>query len=913
MRFRLSAILVTGWLVACSGDEAGGGGEDSLPLGTDADTGDGSGTGDWTDDPSASASSGLTEGASGTTSGGSESDGGDGDGDSGDGPCGDGKRNRGEQCDLNDFGGERCEDFETGAGLPFTGGDLGCTVQCNRDLSGCFRCGDGVRQAVEVCDGDDLGPTTCEMLGFSGGELACDTACNAFDTTLCSICGNGDLELGETCDDGNTDDSDACPSTCQPAACGDGHVQAGVESCDDGNLVPGDGCDDTCMVETTVGPLYPEAGRNWNDYVANDGVDPQNASGAPCMGNEGGGHGIGCLHAGELRVVELPELSSCAGLSALDALGGFDWTCDDSDGSVRFISTGLSAGKHLSDLIDFGTPAFLPNEVAVFDGLSLVAQTASTVWWDNPVVAESNAGIADVEGTIYAISSDPGTQQDIRADRVGWVAAPGVTLNGSDALAVLTLTGNRHFLWIEGSFNGQGEAQGSIYGSNSLGYSVLDNVHTQDGPHGVHLGALVTSNLFRDVVSRGGTSHGFWLVNGLGNRFERVETTNFDGDGLRLDGGVQNILVDVRAGNNRYGLYLAGPSAQNQVHGYHASGNANGIRLDENVSGNAFSEVAVFNSQDFGIRLEDGAAQNVFTHMVVASAADDGLLLAPTASNNAFLGLTIANQGGRGMDVDVLSDRNLFMNVAVYNTGSDGILLDSSANNRFHDVAVAHTGGDCIELASSFNNRFSGTLRVAYADPAESLCQVDLTSGDLMDLACLAVGQSDHVLVIGSSMSASFVGEVTTTDTVNTSNVAGTSPASNMTDLFGFERKWRGWGRDGLTMDSWWGDCSSGTCRIWDFGLLAQDGVLRNMATPPDGDDTLTHVFASGATTMLRNAAEILADGQGDEDGLCESNERCIFLPNAGAYQGHGELVSMPVPDGTLVGIELFHHEFNGH
>ena len=49
------------------------------------------------------------------------------------------------------------------------------------------------------------------------------------------------------CDDGNLSDGDACPTTCQPAACGDGFVLLGFEGCDDGNLISGDGCSDLCV------------------------------------------------------------------------------------------------------------------------------------------------------------------------------------------------------------------------------------------------------------------------------------------------------------------------------------------------------------------------------------------------------------------------------------------------------------------------------------------------------------------------------------------------------------------------------------------------------------------------------------------------------------------------------------------
>lgn len=66
------------------------------------------------------------------------------------------------------------------------------------------------------------------------------------------VCGNGRLEAGEACDDGNVASGDGCDADCgaEPAetACGDGIRQAG-EECDDGDLQPGDGCDDECREE----------------------------------------------------------------------------------------------------------------------------------------------------------------------------------------------------------------------------------------------------------------------------------------------------------------------------------------------------------------------------------------------------------------------------------------------------------------------------------------------------------------------------------------------------------------------------------------------------------------------------------------------------------------------------------------
>ncbi|HIE72590.1 MAG TPA: DUF4215 domain-containing protein, partial [Planctomycetes bacterium] len=53
----------------------------------------------------------------------------------------------------------------------------------------------------------------------------------------------------ETCDDGNSDDSDACLADCSIARCGDSHIQSGVEACDDGNNLAGDGCAANCGLE----------------------------------------------------------------------------------------------------------------------------------------------------------------------------------------------------------------------------------------------------------------------------------------------------------------------------------------------------------------------------------------------------------------------------------------------------------------------------------------------------------------------------------------------------------------------------------------------------------------------------------------------------------------------------------------
>jgi virginiamycin B lyase len=73
-------------------------------------------------------------------------------------------------------------------------------------------------------------------------------------------CGNGRLEPGEECDDGNDADCDGCSARCRvETGCGDG-ARCGAEECDDGNLADCDGCSSSCTRE--IGLLCGDGVRN---------------------------------------------------------------------------------------------------------------------------------------------------------------------------------------------------------------------------------------------------------------------------------------------------------------------------------------------------------------------------------------------------------------------------------------------------------------------------------------------------------------------------------------------------------------------------------------------------------------------------------------------------------------------------
>ncbi|MBI3248433.1 MAG: SBBP repeat-containing protein [Deltaproteobacteria bacterium] len=76
------------------------------------------------------------------------------------------------------------------------------------------------------------------------------------------VCGDSQIGIGETCDDGNTANDDGCDSSCQvEAVCGDG-VAEGLEACDEGaaNGTATSCCSATCTLVTAGTECRADAG-----------------------------------------------------------------------------------------------------------------------------------------------------------------------------------------------------------------------------------------------------------------------------------------------------------------------------------------------------------------------------------------------------------------------------------------------------------------------------------------------------------------------------------------------------------------------------------------------------------------------------------------------------------------------------
>ncbi|HJK93784.1 MAG TPA: DUF4215 domain-containing protein [Polyangiaceae bacterium LLY-WYZ-15_(1-7)] len=102
------------------------------------------------------------------------------------------------------------------------------------------------------------------------------------------LCGNGEVDEGEDCDDRNSDPLDGCNADCR-FTCGDGELQEEIEACDTGIAAGEDGacpasCDDgdACTTDLLTGAGCEQECVHVaiTDPVAGDGCCPEGATGA---------------------------------------------------------------------------------------------------------------------------------------------------------------------------------------------------------------------------------------------------------------------------------------------------------------------------------------------------------------------------------------------------------------------------------------------------------------------------------------------------------------------------------------------------------------------------------------------------------------------------------------------------------
>ena len=618
----------------------------------------------------------------------------------------------------------------------------------------------------------------------------------------------------------------------------------------------------------TVQPLYPVNGANWNDYIrnSNSAQDMFHQNDVACNGTESSASM--CLHAGELRQVTYTGANSCSGLSIFDALGAFDWTCRSTAGGVVFFSKHLIDTKGLGDLVS--STSWLQNSVTIQLSGSTVAFSNPSSWWTNTVLpAPPNAsGVSDwvalnTASAIYTVSASTNSRGYLMtAAKVALVTLPGSTLtwalggstfcdNSGSYRCLVSLVGN--FGWIEGTYDGGGaDYTVDLFSTNFSRVRRLGAVH---GNYGLYMNSAGFNTMTR-IRASFSVNTDLYMIGSNHNRLSQMSLSDSPSAGAWIVSSSYNTFVGIVAANNSYV----------------------GMTVSVSTNANTFSHLTFANNST-GFTTWAGSVQGVFASQILA-----------------------------------------------VNNGYGFSLSSTSPPNYFAQIATANNSVYGIDLGTSTGSVFSGNLLTGSNGSADCNTTAGPPAG--LTSSCSPNGSSTSNLTSSISLAGSVVGKATS-DALNTSQVNGLAPVGSL-DFFNFLNGFRAWGTDGSAFPFFnnQGYCSSGNCRIWDWRLSSGDTMVLNRSqlgnapnspfiggsacpAAADGNQVLTD--AQGQTYLL-NAVEIPGEPFGNDNGLCESGETCIYSPNFGAYQGEGipSGQSCVFHDGAVTGVTLYNYAANG-
>jgi hypothetical protein len=667
----------------------------------------------------------------------------------------------------------------------------------------------------------------------------------------------------------------------------------------------------------TVEPVYPNNSK-WMDYVKNNngGSNAYNQPDASCVGSEVGSFSA-CIHGGEKRKVAVSAFSSCSGLTISDSLGIFDWTCKEELGIVNFYSIGLRAGRGLQDLIG-ESYSWNTNAVTVRMGTTVVGTSPQSEWWTNSISAlpDNSAGSiinldgtdddgagpdqAFVSGSILVLNSSRNTAgYNVNQDKMAVLIREGATLKlVSDGLCdygtgeasggsevCLLAAGSQKFLWVEGSFDG------NLYATNALQVSLTS---------------------FTQLC--------------------HIKVVNFLEVGLALTSSNRNYVRDISLWDNNPTGYAAlelNDSVDNRFMGIKV-GDSEGLHIMNSSDRNVFYDIQITNSHWNNILIYD-SDNNIFVKVLSAQSQNAGVFFEAGASGNTLSHQTYGNESDEAVSLYSANSTTMVQSVVANNGSLGGYLIINPTNNTlFANIAVDSHQGPGIEYLGGSNARFTYNLLLeSSTECAHSI----IPTNPGLSTSCGNQDGSDANLVTGIDLTNSFFGKVTS-DSANASHTNGIRDYASVTDWFNFDNLYRLWGPDGSVFPNsdHTSQCVFGVdCRIWDWRLRSTDSMLLNRsgdgvnsnepfvagsACPAaiNGNYALTDL-STPAKTFLVNAVEIMDDEIGNDNGLCESSESCIYSPNFGAYQGEGDYSqngTCTFVDGTITDVRMYAYPQNG-
>jgi hypothetical protein len=693
-------------------------------------------------------------------------------------------------------------------------------------------------------------------------------------------------------------------------------LMLGLASCGGSLEVTGEGEDKVVVIKNKISSLNnstpassdPETINNkWNEHIQHDGVTKIWNISNPSACNAASD--TNCLHTGEILVIDL-ELGGCDGVEIEDNLGVFNWRCAKSGSRVMAISMGLKVGKGLSDILD--NNRFKKNYIKVYADSNLIMQSESLRWWDNNIVNLSQTLTSPAShqvintgsypaGTVFVVSSDLvidglnfannnysiATIGSAKLEHAGTAAnnceaASGEV--GTNDISALICAGSQDFLWIEGNIEGM--SSGVNIHIESGRFININNVQMVGGSVAMNFNNSIHSNLRSISSSR--VSNGIILDMSDDNRLSYIDSNMSAVDGLRINASSGNILSN--------------------------------IKVTSNVGD--------------GLALLGSSENHIVTNVMASNNGSDGVLVYSASNYNTFAFITTINNGQHGFNFDLNTDRNALNNLLSLNNTTNGLNMNSADWNKIYNLALGHNGSRGLRLigSGSYDNTFGGIAMFGNNGSSDCIWE-GLTDRNNIASDC---SSSTTTIVQGIDFSGSIMAKVS--DSLNMSNnITGANDTDNITDTENFSSFMHFWGVDGgmFTSNDNRGACvdpsgsSNVNCHIWDTRLKSNDTLLLDTSNNTSGNESFTAGSAcpsavngdmtladDQSNTFLVNAVEKIGDCSGDDDGLCEDGEACIYAPNFGMYQGHGAVGSSSCnfndASGSISAATIYSYSSNG-
>lgn len=651
----------------------------------------------------------------------------------------------------------------------------------------------------------------------------------------------------------------------------------------------------------TVAPFFPTNGSNWNSYVSGTeslyhisrilttDLIAASIPDSPCVFT----YSTPCLHGGEVKKVVISNRKSCTGLSLTDSAGAFVWKCSASSVPTTFYSVGFQKGKGLKDLISPTGNAWKTLTVSLSENASVVSTSSAATWWTNTVTplntANINSGGAAARltlasaNTVYAVTENIASR-GINIDEAGIaiVVLPGATLSPTATVASVDCrpawpsgvqpcfiwNKSKHFVWLEGSIKGASGNYFFVIDRSISGFSFTYNFRG----HGLNVDLQGANGIF---------------VNYAGNTVYSDSTFKNGAWGIIDDTVVFNLFHDITIDNMSWGGIDTGwMSAYTKM-----------FNIRVNNSGVSGTQSAIKQSGQYGV-LQHFSARN--SNIGVTNESSQHVIIDGLAANNnkgfygtnvdsnSFFHLTASHNGSSGFEHTFGPYQLMFHNILSTNNAKG--FLAAGEETIFGLSSIDNTSSEIEIIADSSNIVWNNYLNLGSTTPA-CVYGTNLTNVGLTNATCDAASSSAFTKTSGINGSSLYAGYKN--DTINENGSDGLLGIlfSSITDNFFFENQKRNW--IFLDTNAWpnsanRGKCASGLCGIYDFTLTTAAPNLKNI-NGTFAANSACPAITKGSNAIplyvpaLQGTAEYMLDGIGNDDGLCNSDETCYFIPNAGA------------------------------